>query len=378
MYTVSLSYKNTPVEIRECFSFNTEERKEFLIKAPSAQGVDGCVLLSTCNRTEIYFSGDEHGAERLERLAAEIKNTDAGRLMRYLRVYSGENAVRHLHNVACGMDSMILGEDEILGQVKDAYAAAHDEGAVNRELNEYFKSAVTCAKRIKTDTEVSKTSTSAATLAARSVFDFAGDGAKVLVIGASGKIGSAAAKNIISHGGAEVIGTARSSRFSHTGMTMTDYTDRYGHMDWADVIISATSSPHYTVTAQQLMPVLVHKKPRLFIDLSVPKDIDPSIAELEGCSLINIDDFKKISAQNNKKKLKEAERALAYIDEAVEDAVKLAEFSKITPELETLRSISGAQLLFRMRDAADAAEMRAIAGVIDRIRTERKDELHDA
>ncbi len=371
MNILGITHKNTPVSLRECFSFDNEKRAEFLRLAKACAVIKECVLLSTCNRTEIYFTGGAEALDAVRDIAASALETDISPLMDYMRIYRGEPAVRHLHRVACGMESMILGEDEILGQVKDAYAAALEAGTAGHEINLFFKSAVTCAKRIKTDTEVSKTPVSVGTLAARAVFamDTAGRDKRVLIIGVGGKTGAIIAKNLLSHGGVSVIGTSRGGARPHgtDGIRIIDYADRYDHMEDADAVISATGSPHFTVTLERLRKAVTKTKPRLFIDVSVPQDIDGAVASFEGAELYNIDRFERLSRENNAIKARELERADGFIDEAVNEALKTAEFSRIVPALDLFEGRTASKLLFAMRDCADAEEMRVIADVAQRI-----------
>ena len=220
--------------------------------------------------------------------------------MQYLNIYSEEQTVAHIFKVCCGLDSMVLGEDEILGQVKDAYQMTLEEKAADYEANVIFQKAITCAKKTKTDTNLSRTPVSIATLVANEVFHFEKEGSqekKVLIMGVTGKIGSTIAKNILSKSGIEVYGTVRSHKsdltfqWKSSHIHLVDYADRYAYMEDADIIISATSSPHYTVVAEKLEQVFTTSKKRLFIDVAVPIDIDPAIGEISGVTLYDIDFF---------------------------------------------------------------------------------------
>ena len=277
-----------------------EEKKEFMELLVRKEAVTGIVVLCTCNRSEVYVSGTKYAIGELQREIADYKNIRLEELLKYLNIYSGESAIRHLFKVACGFDSMVLGEDEILGQVKDAYQMSKAQKTVDYEMNVLFQKAVTCAKRIKTDTRLSKTPLSIATLVANEVFRFENgrDMKKVMVIGMSGKMGSIITKNIISKPGIEITGTVRRHNACLTvnvqsdRVKVVDYRDRYQYMNDMDIVISATLGPHYTVTYEELSKVLEDGRKRLFIDVAVPVDMDPSIGEIDGLSLFDID-FKK-------------------------------------------------------------------------------------
>ena len=196
MYCISINHKNASAEIRSRFAFSRGKRQE-ISAALSEHGIKQSVIVCTCNRTELYFIGSDIGCTDT---AAEILTKYSGEeptsVSLCLRSYYGEKALAHLFRVACGIDSMIIGEYEILRQVKDAYAESHENGFTDFELNTIFQSAITCAKRIKTDTALSKTPVSAATLAANKAASLGGS-VNVLVIGASGKIGTSALNKVM-------------------------------------------------------------------------------------------------------------------------------------------------------------------------------------
>ena len=145
MYCMSVSHKKAPVKIRERFAFREEEKKEFMELLVRKEAVTGIVVLCTCNRSEVYVSGTKYAIGELQREIADYKNIRLEELLKYLNIYSGESAIRHLFKVACGFDSMVLGEDEILGQVKDAYQMSKAQKTVDYEMNVLFQKAVTCA-----------------------------------------------------------------------------------------------------------------------------------------------------------------------------------------------------------------------------------------
>lgn len=296
-------------------------------------------------------------------------------------VYEDDGAVRHLTKVAAGIDSMVLGEDEILRQLKEAYQTALDAGMTGFEFNTVFQMSISAAKSIKTDTGLSTTPVSFGTLAANEVFHWPGDQKQVLIIGVTGKIGSITAKNMAGKPGLTLFGTTR-SRHRHKDLgldpsviTMVPFTERYSLMDQADVIISATSSPHYTVTQEELEKTLKTSKDRLFIDLAVPADIDSSIADMDGVKLLNIDWFRKTAERNNSIKQHEAEvadqSAEAYADE-IQKELCLHHLITELPELKQTIDENGLDnLIFSLRSLADRSQVEAVSKWLDDFMKER-------
>ena len=238
------------------------------------------VLLCTCNRTELYYFGNtEIGAEILSRRSG----ISVSELLPKLMIFSGRKAVNHLFRVTCGIDSMVVGEDEILGQVKKAYSFSAEKIALSAETNMIFQAAVAAAKRIKTETDLSKTSVSTATLAAKTAAGFD----SVMLIGASGEIGGKILKNLLSYKNVTVYITERSHRGKYlfpadSKAVLIDYDKRYEFADKCGCIISATSGPHFTITAEKLKNSVSAGKQLTLIDLAVPRDIDSREEKIEG------------------------------------------------------------------------------------------------
>lgn len=325
---IGISHKNAPLEVRELFAFTQEQQNDMMLKMINYPGVDECVILSTCNRTEMYVYAGSEKTGQTYKWMQEVFLSTAGadqieEIGEYLLFFHGDKAIRHLFYVAAGLDSMVIGEDQILGQVKTAHKNARETGATAVYLNTFFRMAVTAAKKVKTDTDLSRTSVSTATLALKVAEDTLGTlrGKKVMVIGATGRIGGIVLMNLLSGYEAEAYVTTRSNKINlkHGVREFRDldYADRYDYIDQMDVMISATSSPHYTLTYNKLIRYLETEKPRVFVDLAVPMDIDPQIGSLDNCTYYNIDDFAKISEENNKRKLREAESATGILDDYI-------------------------------------------------------------
>ncbi len=376
MYCISVSHKKAPVNIREQFALGEEEKKAFIRRLKENKEISGCVVLCTCNRSEIYITGTKRAIRELQKEVAAFKDLSLKELLKYLNQYSGEQAIGHLFKVCCGFDSMVLGEDEILGQVRDAYRLSLENGGADYELNVLFQRALASAKRIKTDTRLSRTPLSIATLVANEVFHFRKDGEKkVMVIGMSGKMGSTITKNILSKSGISVTGTYRSHKpdflveAKSDQVRLIEYQDRYRHMDEMDIVISATSGPHYTVTAQELGAELRQEKKRLFIDVAVPVDMDPEIRKMDGLTLYDIDYFETLSKNNTEIKMKELDRARAIMEEDLDEAVREMLFHPYIRRMEELKkAFEGKRLdtvLFQIRDHVSSEELKVILKTLD-------------
>lgn len=398
MYAISVNYKKAPLEIRSQFAFSKEEQLAFLNSCRESGELAHSVILSTCNRMELYtqFSGEEGTEEDadadtaqrrwelMEKAICKAKGIPIELCRKYGNCYHGESALRHLHRVTSGVDSMVMGEDEILGQVKDAYYQAMEEKCTDFALNTIFKSAITCAKRIKTDTSLSKSSVSVATLAAGRIQHFIKENAlpaaRVMIIGITGATGGTVMKNICGIPGIRMIGTSRKHGLDGQmiridGVEMIPYRDRYEHIGSCDVIVSATGSPHYTVTYEEWKKAREEAKRKgeapervLWLDLSVPADIDRSVADRESI-LYQMDYFNELARSNNEKKQQAKKSAEHMIEEQIDTLKKELLFHLVLPQIPQMKkaaeNLRFEQLLYRVRDEADYKEMR---GFLDALR----------
>ncbi len=322
MNCISIHYKKANAQIRGAFGFPAEIQEQLLSEMAEICGVPASVLLCTCNRTELYFCGGEEA--KILALLSRYSGIHTEIIKQTAMFFCGARAITHLFRVCCGVDSMVIGEDEILGQTKTAYQNACQWGTVCRELHVIFQAAFACAKQIKTETALSNVSVSIATLCANTA---AKHGSEILVVGASGKTGQTIVKDLLSHKNSSVTVTIRQhvpDRYilSDSRVRTVPYPDRYQYIDRADCIISATASPHYIFTCSEVEKHIHTPKNRLFIDLAVPHDIDREITGLAQVSLIDIDYFRNIAADHNIKKLHSAELAEKWIEVRCEEVQK--------------------------------------------------------
>ena len=310
VYVVGVNYKTTPVEIREKFSIEPDEYEKMLLAIKRIEGISECAILSTCNRTEIHIFSEASPLDtaNIEKIFCHLKGQEIYIMRKYFYVYEGINAVRHIIKVASGMDSMILGEDQILGQFRKAYAISIKYGTSQAVLNTLSRLAVTSSKKIKTRSLANKKVCSVTGQVGQLLGEQYGSnlaGKSVLVIG-SGEIGRAVSKMLLETGVKNILITKRNmvvtqniaqeNNFYNT----IDYNDRYSYIDQADIIIGATSSPHYTITSDILSESMKDKdKKHLFIDLAVPRDFDEAIEMLDNVKLYNIDQLKNIDSSGS-------------------------------------------------------------------------------
>lgn len=348
IFITGLNYKITPLDIREKLNFNMLQQKEALNYICKVPKVTECVLISTCNRTEVYVYSQEEGfdSELLENALCRLKNLSIYEFKKYFYNYSGKKAVKHLFKVASGLDSMVLGEDQILGQVKAAYELAIELGASSVILNTLFREAVTAAKEVKTNTELTKNSLSIASLAVKVMEDVFRDTLiekKIMVIG-TGKIGSIVLKNLKTKGITNVLATSRNHNMigcekkENLEVEYINYNDRYKVIDECDIVISSTTSPHYTITRDMLEKFIYGNRKRLYIDLAVPRDIDADIGSLKGILYMNMDDLKTEAGKNIDKRTAEAVKAEEVINKYLIEFEQWYEFRKVLPVIKEVQN----------------------------------------
>lgn len=338
---IGINYKKTPLEIREKFSFTDDEKIDVINNLMNLDIVEECVVLSTCNRTEVYICGNfiESDLSSIEKIFCDVKQETTYRIKKYFYVYMGRNAAKHLLRVCCGLDSMLIGEDQILGQVKTAHHLSLQKGTSGNVLNTLFRDAITAAKEVKTTTELSQNSVSIGALAVKRIEEmFAGDlNEKTAMIIGTGQMGANVFCHLCSKNIKEIYLTNRSHGKAEE-LIKTDscastilYENRYEYMNECDIVISSTTSPHYTITMDLLETVLKDKKKRVFVDLAVPRDIDIAIVDIEGVHYIHMDQLEADKENNIGLKHIEAEKADNIIEHYLMEFEKWYEFRQSLP-----------------------------------------------
>lgn len=311
---IGIDYHLADVDTRAVFSFTKKSAAAAVEVLKRKEGIRGCVLLSTCNRMELWASlDDEYAGSLLEELCA-IKGVRAGSYRGFFIERSGREAVDHLFHLTCGLKSMILAEDQILTQVKDALALARENYSTDNVMEVLFRKAVTAAKRIKTEVVFSHASTTAVDRAVELLRSqgFELKGKTCMVIG-NGEMGKLAAQTLAGHG-ADVTVTVRQYRSGVVniprGCRRINYGERMALLPDCDLVVSATSSPNYTIRRELFTEEVKITHPVILIDLAVPRDIEPSVCEIDGFDLYDIDDFSITAQEENAEAIKQAERIL--------------------------------------------------------------------
>jgi glutamyl-tRNA reductase len=340
---IGLSHHLSPVELRERFAF-AEAKIPGALKSLRDSGIAGeAVILSTCNRVEIYaattLTPDAAVIELKNFLVTHHAFND--KLGDQLYSFAEPHSLRHLFKVACGLDSMVIGETEILGQLKTAYDLALQHGHTGARLNKAFQRAFHTAKHVRTHTNIQRGSVSVASVAvelAEKIFNSLGD-REVLVIGA-GDTSEKTARALLSRGAKNIIVTNRSldraqALAGELGGRAVSFYDWAGEFEKIDIVISSTASPDYVLDRAKLEPLMKarRQRPLLLIDIAVPRDIDPEVNLLENVYLYNVDDLQGIANDYLKLRHEEIARCEAIIAD------------KVIPLLEGGRRVGGADVM---------------------------------
>ena len=344
---VGLSHKTAPVEIREKLSFPSQTIGEPLNRLCTSYGINEGVIISTCNRVEIFaVTRDiEKGLWQLKRFMSDYHNIPIEGLDEHLYTYTSEDAARHIFRVASGLDSMVLGEPQIFGQVKDAYGYALQHRTAGVIINKLFHKAFSVAKRIRTETKIGSSAVSisyAAVELAKKIFGTL-EGKSVMLIGA-GEMAELAAKHLLSNGVQEIIVANRTYEraiemakgFNGTPIMFREFPH---YLKRVDIVIASTAAPKYIIRPEQIDEVIKERKNRsmFFIDISVPRNVDPLINNIDNIYLYNVDDLQGVVEANMKERAKEAKAAEVIIDEEIENFYKWVKSLDVVPTIVALK-----------------------------------------
>jgi glutamyl-tRNA reductase len=354
---IGANYRTAAVEFRGKLT-SLCQAEGVLAKLTAEPPLSEIVILSTCNRNEIYAVVEDISAgEFLIHFLADSWQISPQVLGKYLYRHEGEAAVKHLFQVASSLDSMVVGEPQILGQVKEAYFRALENKSTGRVLNRLFHQAIEVGKRVRTETRIAERAVSVSYAGVELAKKVLGGlkGHTILVIGA-GKTSELTVKLLVANGASAVMVTNRSyqramelaKEFQGKAIRLDDILTE---SQTADIIISSTSAPHYVLSQEDMRRFMSTRGGRelFIIDLAVPRDIDPKAAELEGISLYNIDDLQSVVEDNLAQRLEEARKAEQIIEQEVE------RFFSWYRALEALPTISA---LKRKAEAIRVSEMR--------------------
>ncbi len=383
LYLVGVSHRSAPVELRERLHFSAQEIRELLPELCRSTGVHEAVILSTCNRTELLLScaTPQEGAAATAALLDRARSSVVESLEQVAYRLEEHEAARHLFRVAASLDSMIIGEPQILGQAKEAYALASGAGTVGPVLSGLMQRAFACAKKIRTETGISRHPVSLAYAAAGLAEQIFGSlrGRSIMVLGA-GKMGKLTARHLAVKGVKEILVASRT--FDHARRTAEDlggqaiaFDDLIGRSDQVDVMIVSTAAPVHVLKKEHgpgLMKARRHR-PIFIVDLAVPRNVDPALNDLDNLFLYNVDDLQRVADEGREERLKEARQAEEIVEQEIASYLKWVRSLEVQPTIVELRrhfqQVAGEELQKRRSRLAflQPDQERAVSGLLEAV-----------
>ncbi|MBU8905070.1 glutamyl-tRNA reductase [Desertibacillus haloalkaliphilus] len=345
---IGLNYKTAPVEIREKFAFQESELSQALYQLRHSKSILECTIVSTCNRTEIYAVVDQlhTGRHFTKAFLSEWFDLPKEEFTQYLDIREDTHAIEHLFRVVCGLDSMILGETQILGQVKDSFLFAQAEQATGTIFNELFKQAITLAKRSHSETEIGNNAVSVSYAAVELGKKIFGDfkDKHVLILGA-GKMSELTAKHLHANGAEQVTVINRTkTKAAELAKRFLGQARPFEELQSAiveaDILISSTGAQNYVISQDLVKDTLKSRKgrPLFMVDIAVPRDLDPQLAELDDVYLYDIDDLQGIVEANMQERQKEAEKIELMIEAEIDEFKQWLNTLGVVPLISALRT----------------------------------------
>lgn len=368
---LGLNHNTAPVEIREQVVFSGEECARALAAIRTLDGIGEAIVLSTCNRTEFYVEANDAGLIALGDWLIADQSLDQ-RARESLFTLHGDDAVKHLFRVACGLDSMVLGEPQILGQLKDAFRTAEAAGTVQQSLGRLFRHTFSVAKKVRTDTEIGASPVSVAYAAVNLANQFFSGFSQhtALLVGAGATI-----RLVAQHLHAKGIGrlfvanrdvTRAQDLASEFGGYALPLSELPGTLPDADILITSTASPDPIISKAQMQKAAQSRKrrPVFAVDIAVPRDLDPAIAELDDVYLYSIDDLEKVILEGQTNREAAAAEADRILEEETRRYLGMERSKEVTPLITNLREQGDAmrreilaQARRRLQNGADSNEV---------------------
>lgn len=324
LFVVGANHHTTPLELREKLALTAEKLATFQHLATQIEGMKELAVLNTCNRVEFYgVAGSSHAIERLQAEFCRLSGMPEADFAEIRKLAGGKDAIIHLLSVACGLESQMLGENEIFGQVKDAYEAAQKRQSVGPVLNRVFQKAFQGAKHVRTNTAVNAGQVSVANVAVELALSIFGNlrTTRVLLLGA-GDIGEKTAKAFQSRGAGSLTVASRTltramELATDFGAVALPFEQMAQRLHEFDVVVCSTAAPHAVVTQSAAETALRRRpsQPLFFIDLALPRDVEPAVAGLENAFVYNLDDLAKIAEKARVARAAEVNKAKQIVDE---------------------------------------------------------------
>ncbi len=343
-----VSFRRSPVDLRERVAIASQKLPEALRFVSEQPGVKECMVLSTCNRTEIYLSAEEwvDGKDLFLRFARTLRNVDLSPHSDQIYVLRSVQAISHLFRVASSLDSLVLGEPQILGQTKAAFREAENQGCIDRILHRWVPHAFAAAKQVRSETGICEAAVSvsyAAVQLARKVFEDL-SGKSAILLGA-GKAGELAAIHLREAGVSSIVVSNRTrSRAEEVAArcsaTVVDFEMREEQLAHADVVICSTEAPEFILREQNIRRVMRARvgRPLLILDISMPRNVEPLVAKLVGVYLFNIDDLESVVQANIRGRRSEAVRAESVLRRELETFMREEDLAALAPAIAAIRN----------------------------------------
>jgi glutamyl-tRNA reductase len=341
---IGVNHQTAPVEVREQFAISEARLPEAMKSLATYPGIEEGMIVSTCNRVEM-LARTTNGSADLQGFLRQFYGFDPGPYRKYLYEHRSRDAVRHIFRVASSLDSMIVGEPQILGQVKEAYATARAVGAINSQLDALLTRSFAVAKRVRNETAVATSAVSIASVAvdlAKKIFGNL-QGKSVYLVGA-GKMCELAARHLLAHGAKQIYvanrtferAAALAKKFNGTAIP---FERLYETVPDADIVISSTGAPHAIFRKEHGEKFLSQRRnrPMFFIDIAVPRDIDPELNKLDGIFVYDIDDLQQVVSSHIADRRTEADRAEAIVQLEVDKFESRLQTLDVVPTIVSLQ-----------------------------------------
>jgi glutamyl-tRNA reductase len=364
-----VNHKSAPVEVRERLAFDDHALSEALVALKGRPGFCEGMILSTCNRVEVALTCEENSkaaAVEVDEFLADTRHVQREWVTPYLYHFEDSDAIRHLFRVASSLDSMVVGEPQILGQLKSAYSLAKEHGAVSGFMDALLTRAFSVAKRVRSETDIGANAVSisyAAVELAREIFGSL-EGKKIMIVGA-GKMSELAARHLRRSGAGQILVTNRTHERALEMVELfdgklVDYTRFLSALPEVDIVISSSAAPHYIIRRDDMKKVLDARRnrPMFLIDIAVPRNIEPTVNALDNVFLYDIDDLQKVIETNLQGRMDSAKEAEAIVHEEVERMMARLKAREVAPTIVKLQDE-----LERLR-AAEVARMRTKLGAL--------------
>ncbi|WP_188049226.1 glutamyl-tRNA reductase [Flavobacterium sp. GP15] len=362
-YALGLSYKKADATIRGKFSLDAKAQAILLIQA-EAEGIESLIVTSTCNRTEIY--GFAKHPYELIKLLCENSNGSVEEFQEVAYIYKNQEAINHMFRVGTGLDSQILGDFEIISQIKNAFNLSKCNGLINTFMDRLVNSVIQASKRIKTQTDISSGATSVSFASVQYIFKNVEDIAnKNILLFGTGKIGRNTCENLVKHTKHSQITLINRTKDKaeklarKLNVVVKDYADLQLELQKADVVVVATGAQNPTIDKT----ILNLKKPLLILDLSIPKNVNENVNDIEGVTLIHMDQLAKITDETLENRKQHIPQAEAIIEEIKEDFISWNKNRKFAPTIQALKeklnAIKDGELNFQRKKTPNFHEEQA-------------------